>query len=392
MISMPTLANYLEGYKQFLKTSQGTKWEKERKEKIKIFQKVFSKEMLSQEQISDFEQGLRRVLKDLWAMAIWTNKDRRIEEIIEKNGIDLLRREFYELLYGQDALHVRFDRFLEKVWGLGVSAITEIMCFTQPKTYAMWNAKVVKALKKMGILDQIGLSKTYIQNPNYIRGKQYEKILHFLSSLKNNIKDFMGREIDFVELDYILYYIAEVAETVQETKYSEETEVKTPKITTHEEAQYYLLELGKLLGYATYVAKADRGKEVQGKSLGEIADLVEIPDWLRSYPSSTSPETIDVLWFDSSGETLRYAFEVSHTSDLRKDLASLMGIIDVVRKAFIVAPEERREAFNKLLQGRPYSRHKTRLHFISYNDLAKLYDRTKSLKELLQNIGIEIEG
>ena len=90
---------------------------------------------------------------------------------------------------------------------------------------------------------------------------------------------------------------------------------------------------------------------------------MEIPDWLRSYSSSTNPETIDVLWFDSSGETLRYAFEVSHTSDLRKDLASLIGIIDVVKGAFIVAPEERREAFNKLLQGCPYSRHKTRLTF-----------------------------
>ena len=349
---------------------------------------MFSKEALESLELHDFEQGLRSVLAELWAMAIWARKEKRVNEIIRRNGIERLRREFYNLLYGGGKLSERIYRFLRSTWGLGIAAITEIMCFILPAKYAMWNAKVIKALRKLDMTDRLRLSNTILRDPGYLRGKHYEIVLNFLSKLRQEISDMLGKNVDFVELDYFLYYVAEVAETPTE-KLAKREEMLL--ISSHEEAQYYLLELGKLLGYVTYVSKNDRAKRVNNKLLGEVADLADIPEWLRSYPSSSNPENIDVIWFDSSGEAPRYAFEVSHTSDLRKDLSTLAGIADVIRKGFIVAPEERRKEFEKLLRGRPYSPYRVRLGYLSYEELLQLYEKSKNLKELLDRVGIDIE-
>ena len=73
---------------------------------------MFSKEALESLELHDFEQGLRSVLAELWAMAIWARKEKRVNEIIRRNGIERLRREFYNLLYGGGKLSERIYRFL----------------------------------------------------------------------------------------------------------------------------------------------------------------------------------------------------------------------------------------------------------------------------------------
>ena len=78
----------------------------------------------------------------------------------------------------------------------------------------------------------------------------------------------------------------------------------------------------------------------------QIADLKEIPEWLKAY--SNIAENIDIIWFNPSGDIPRYSFEVSHTSELRKDLSNLISIIDHVKMGFIVAPEERKNNFRKI--------------------------------------------
>lgn len=386
MITLSNLNSYLNKYKRFLETPEGRKGLKERRKKVKLFKEIFSKENLSCPD-SFLEEKLKQILASLWAMEIWTRKEERVEKILKKNGLDNLCKHLCELLYGQRSIKTRLDKFLNSVWGLGISAATEIMCFTEPKLYALWNAKVAKALEKLELADQLNLPKTCLETPAQVRGSQYEIILHFLSNLKNKIGNMLGREIDYVELDYFFYYVAYLSEKIPT---EEITEIEVSEIKTHEEAQYYLLELGKILGYATYVAKGDKGKEVYGKTLGEIADLADLPDYVKVYPHP-NPEGIDIMWFNPNADALKYVFEVSHTSDMKKDLASLIGIIKIVyEKAFIVAPENRREEYKKLIQTIPYRQYRNKLGFISYKELIELYQKAKNLKETANRIGITI--
>lgn len=87
-----------------------------------------------------------------------------------------------------------------------------------------------------------------------------------------------------------------------------------------------------------------------------------------------------------------YAFEVSHTTDIARDATVLLDLTPIAERVFIVAPDNRRSEFEKL-KGSAQFRSKIRqgtLRFISYIDLLALYDKAKSLQELLNKTGIKI--
>ncbi len=105
-----------------------------------------------------------------------------------------------------------------------------------------------------------------------------------------------------------------------------------------------------------------------------------------------NPEDIDVLWLDSTGERLVYAFEVSHTTDITKDATALRDLASIAEGVFIVAPNNRRNEFERLgksAQFRPLLR-QGKLRFISYHELLSLYSRARSLRELLDKVEIRI--
>ena len=387
--SMSLLRNYLDGYKSFKQSETGKAWSREREEKKRLFSHAFSKEMLREASDEEFIKALIKVLDSLWAMGIWVKREQRIKQIIERNGVKRLRDMFYELIYGDSPLEERFDNFLASIWGLGVAAVTEILCFVDPEKYAMWNKKVATAIEKLGLLEELartlGLKRRRIGILN-INGRQYAKIIRFLENLRRESEQIAHRHIDFLELDYFLYYIAEVAEAPAEPS------TRGIAISRHNEAQYYLLKLGQLLGYVTYVARQDQSKIVNNDQLGEVADIRELPQWLIYYRGIRNPEDIDVLWLDSSGERLVYAFEVSHSTDITKDATALLDLAPIAERVFIVAPDNRKSEFEKLERS-PQFRNVLRegkLRFIPYSDLLALYNRAKRLRELLDKVGVRI--
>ena len=388
---MSLLKDYFSSYLSFKVSETGKAWTKEREDKRRLLLQAFSKEMLKEASDEEFIETLMKALSSLWAMAVWTKREQRISQIIERNGVKKLRGLFYDLIYGDSPLEERFDGFLANIWGLGVAAVTEILCFIEPEKYAMWNKKVVSAIEKLGLLEDLtktlGLGKNRVAGTVYINGHQYVKIIKFLDNLRKEIEQLANQKVDFLELDYFLYYIAEVA-TVPAVEGREKREI----ITSHKEAQYYLLKLGQLLGYVTHVARQDQGEIVNNERLGEVADVSELPLWLIYYRSIRNPEDIDVLWLDSTGERLVYAFEVSHTTDITKDATALRDLASIAEGVFIVAPDDRRREFEKLdksAQFRPLLR-QGKLRFLSYSELLVLYDRARSLRELLDRVGIRI--
>jgi hypothetical protein len=387
---MSLLENYFSRYLSFKSSETGKAWTKEREDKRRLLLRAFSEKMLKEDSDEEFIRALIEALSSLWAMAVWTKREQRINQIIERNGVKKLRDMFYELIYGEGPLEERFDNFLANVWGLGVAAVTEILCFINPEKYAMWNKKVVLAIEKLGLLEELaktlGLKKNRVMGIQSISGRQYVKIINFLDKLRAKVEQLAKQKVDFLKLDYFLYYIAEVAVT----PVIEEEERKN--ITSHEEAQYYLLKLGQLLGYVTHVAKQDQGKIVNNERLGEVADISELPQWLIYYRSIRNPEDIDVLWLDSTGERLVYAFEVSHTTDITKDATALRDLASIAERLFIVAPDNRRNEFERLSKSAQFGPllKQGKLRFLSYNELLSLYNKARNLRELLDRVGIRI--
>ena len=50
-------------------------------------------------------------MASLWSMGMWGNKHYKIDQIIETNGMNLIRKELTELLYGNSTIGKRWDDF-----------------------------------------------------------------------------------------------------------------------------------------------------------------------------------------------------------------------------------------------------------------------------------------
>lgn len=78
---------------------------------------------------------------------------------------------------------------------------------------------------------------------------------------------------DFIDLDIFFWYLYKevVPKGKVEKKVSEKPALNEKiAINTHEAAEYYLLELGKMLGFNPYTV--DSSKEFGRKKLGDIAE------------------------------------------------------------------------------------------------------------------------
>ena len=72
---------------------------------------AFTKERL----LSLSEDDLFEYLSPLWAMAMWGYKHYQIDNIIEANGIELLRILFANLFYGDADSDIRWNDFRSNI-------------------------------------------------------------------------------------------------------------------------------------------------------------------------------------------------------------------------------------------------------------------------------------
>ncbi len=115
--------------------------------------------------------------------------------------------------------------------------------------------------------------------------------------------------------------------------------------TPHEEIQWLLLKLGSDIGLDVWVARNDRGREVNGH---QFADIPRLRDELpRQFDDATNRtiELIDVLWL--KGNAIVAAFEVESTTSIYSGLLRMSDLISMQPNLniplYLVAPDERRE-------------------------------------------------
>ncbi|MEM2294116.1 MAG: hypothetical protein QXX41_12660 [Nitrososphaerota archaeon] len=328
----------------------------------------FFKEKLHPDRIDAMnENEFREVYKTLWASRVWGNKDWYIDnKLIQPNGLEKIKRELKNLLYGSEEINVRYDRFRQNVKGFGPSSITEILHFIFPEKYCLWNEKPKTVLPFLGL---------NILPDNFFKyqiasGDDYLKCVHALEVAKNELAQYGVR--DFIDLDVFFWYIYEYVLPVEKEKPRELVPPVTKVvINSHEAAEYYLLELGKMLGYNTYTV--DQTKTFENRTLGDVAVLKNIPPFAGERDMNTVRE-IDVIWFGDD-ENPKMCFEVEHTTDIVHGLDRLVQLLHIYAKFYTVAPEEKRAKFEQLVTSRyPYRRFRDRFSFISYEDLARFYE------------------
>jgi hypothetical protein len=374
-----TLVHYADKFRSWLSTPKGKTDVDEHREHERYFKERLSEAGLERMSASQFKE----VYKTLWASNMWGNKDWYIEnKLIKTNGFETVRQELKKLLYGLGKIEVRYDEFRKNIKGFGPSSISEILHFIFPEKYCLWNDKPKSVLPFLGLnLLPDKFFKYQISN-----GGEYKQCVNALEVVKASLKEYAIK--DFIDLDIFFWYIFDNIMPVEVE--NKEKVIRTKpipqkvQISDHDSAEYHLLELGRMLGYLTYVAARDQGKVFNGRQLGNVALLKEIPPFAGDRDLNSARE-IDVIWFGDD-ENPKYCFEVEHTMDILRSLTRLAQLQHIYAKFFIVAPKERSSKFDIEMQKYPYRRMYDRYRFISYDQLASLLEVTSPFYELKTNI------
>jgi hypothetical protein len=142
----------------------------------------------------------------------------------------------------------------------------------------------------------------------------------------------------------------------------------------HWEAIYYITQIGKLLGYKTFVA--DPSREAFGKKLGDIADLSEVPAILKTAPEI---HRIDAIWY--SHKPPFFFFEVEDGGTMREALHRLYNAMAFDARFFVVCPGTNHDKFLKWVTTAPFKEFEDRYNFRTYEELFDFYKEVKNYTE-----------
>jgi hypothetical protein len=115
--------------------------------------------------------------------------------------------------------------------------------------------------------------------------------------------------------------------------------------TEHTEIQELLLRLGADMGFDVWVARNDRSRTCNGKTLGEMPRMKDALPLQFDDATNRTIELIDVLWI--KGNSIVAAFEVESTTSIysgllrMSDLTAMQPNLNI--PLYLVAPDERRD-------------------------------------------------
>lgn len=143
---------------------------------------------------------------------------------------------------------------------------------------------------------------------------------------------------------------------------------------SHSDVQGWLLELGRDLGFLTWVAANDRGRSYGQMVLGDLS-LDTFPGQIA--PGNEAVPLIDVIWFEKGTTRVAAAFEVEHTTSIYSGLVRLLDISSGLQCCedaafYIVVPDQRAADVLAQLQRPAFRATRTqRFRFLPYSELEK---------------------
>lgn len=316
------ITDFLPEFEKWLNTDEARESLRERDDKLHEFRTLLSPDAIEQLTELDF----RRIIVSLWAYLGWTNRDYVTDRILKNTDFKIVRSELKNLLYGSEPFSSRYDRFFEKVKGIGPAGITEILAFTDPKQYSIWNDKTRKGL------DILGLGQKLPTEKYKISGAEYSEVNEALKSLSRMIKNGEA-EPDLIYVDLFLFYLV--------TQGSKEAEVAAEGEDydfDHDEIVDKLAELGNGLGFEADTeqpiakgAKVDVLWQAKVANLGVISYVFEVQRAgsvdsliLNLQKAKNNPTVQKLVVVANIKELKRIRNEVESLSeDFRKSLAYL---------------------------------------------------------------------
>lgn len=227
--------------------------------------------------------SLYEYLAPLWAMLIWGNKRYVTDKLIEDNGLDTIRKELAELIWGKSAIAARWDRFRSKIKGVGPAMMSELLCHTHPDACAIWNRRAYAGLNYLGVPN--------LPRYNYqVTGKRYAEISALTGEMARALHAAGAHDANLLTVDYFIWDELQVEDNLSRM-FDKEKTADLAKVATseteaefiHDEIRDKLAAIGTWLGFNSRVevkvadgSKVDTVWEATIGNMGRVIYVFEV--------------------------------------------------------------------------------------------------------------------
>ena len=307
------------------------------------------------------EEEFFNLIAPLWAMGMWGNKQYYLDNVIESNGIELIREQLVNLLYGKASIESRWDEFREKIKGMGPAIISELLNKFNPNEFILWNKKSLTGFIALGI-------PKVPKNNSAIDGKKYAYLSKVGRELVESAKkQGVGEIEDLLALDYFIWKDLQIepADIVVHVEEKPEKETEKQKSFVHNDVRDRIRDIGSFLGFKAEVEK-------------KVADGA----------------IVDAIWEVSVGNMGRitYVFEVQTSGSIDSLLLNLMKAKNNPSVQGIVAVSDAKQLEKIKKEASSLKAIRDELKLWDYNDVLKVFDSLSNAFESINSLGLVPSG
>jgi len=312
-------------------------------------------------------EDLLEYLSRLWAMLIWGNKQYVVDKLIASHGLETVRNEIATLVWSDEDVATRWDRFRSRIKGMGPAMMSELLAHVHPDECLLWNRRAYIALDYLGVA---GLPKYNYQ----VTGKKYVELCALGRELALELENAGMRRADMLEVDYFIWDELQVEEGVSQITRGSPPEELVQAVAgndpataefIHDEVKDKLADIGQWLGFAS-------------KTEVKVAD----------------GSVVDTVWESTIGNMGRviYVFEVQTKGSIDSLLMNLLKALNNAAVQGIVAVSDAAqiEKIRKHAAGVAVLRDK--LRYWDYVDVLATHEALERVNESINKLGLVPQG
>lgn len=208
----------------------------------KAYYQSFTRDKLLTMSEDDFFEYMSR----LWSMVMWGNKRFVVSKLITDNGFETLKKQLAELLYGTAQFEKRWNSFLKSVKGMGPSTISELLTYTNPNEYILFNKTTILCYSYLEVPDMPKYNYQYT-------GNKFAEVCAIAKEISTALKAAGAEDYDLLAVDYFLWDevlpLAEKKEPDPQTPVTVTPKTASDSKSLHDEIKEKLVAIGELLGF-----------------------------------------------------------------------------------------------------------------------------------------------
>ena len=335
------LLSAIKQFKQKQNTSQFMEILQERNERVEYYQSFTVNKIknMTIDEMYDY-------ISNLWSMLIWGNKKYIVDKIINENGFDNLKLYLADLIYGKESVEKRWDAFLTNIKGLGSSTVSELLSYSNPNEYVVFNKTVVKCFEYLSIND--------LPIYNYqFTGKKYKEMCNIAKQISEIMRNENIENVSLLTVDFLLWdEIFPIANKKGKKNIEKVIKNDIESKSLHEEVKQKVVDIGRFLGFNSNAevqfakgARADVVWEVNIGNMGTVNYVFEvqtsgsIDSLILNLLKARNNACVQTVVAISDAKQLEKIKQEACVSDLQThlkcwDIEDVMDVHDNLQKAY----------------------------------------------------------